>query len=109
MTELDNLTASSVVALYQSGDLSPIEVTRATLDRINILNARFNAFCLIDEDRALADAKASEKRWKANKPQGLIDGVPATIKDLMLSKGWPTLRGSKHLKSTVHGKRTHHA
>ncbi len=95
MTELDNLTASSVVALYQSGDLSPIEVTRATLDRINILNARFNAFCLIDEDRALADAKASEKRWKANKPQGLIDGVPATIKDLMLSKGWPTLRGSK--------------
>ena len=41
------------------------------------------------------DAKESEKRWQRGQPFGLIDGIPSTIKDLMLSKGWPTLKGSK--------------
>ncbi|MGQ0656227.1 MAG: amidase, partial [Betaproteobacteria bacterium] len=40
-------------------------------------------------------AKASEARWMNGQPRGLLDGVPASIKDLILTKGWPTLRGSK--------------
>ncbi|MGH6915604.1 MAG: amidase, partial [Geminicoccales bacterium] len=47
------------------------------------------------EERALADARASEARWLRGEPCGLVDGVPATIKDLILTRGWPTLRGSK--------------
>jgi aspartyl-tRNA(Asn)/glutamyl-tRNA(Gln) amidotransferase subunit A len=53
-----------------------------------------NAFCLVSEN-ALEEAKASEARWTAGQPRGLLDGVPVSIKDIILTKGWPTLRGSK--------------
>src|SRR5262249_9609907 len=51
--------------------------------------------CLIDPDTTLAQARASEERWQNGEPIGALDGVPVAIKDLVLSKGWPTLRGSK--------------
>ena len=51
--------------------------------------------CRVDEKQALKQAKASEERWNKGKPLGPLDGVPALIKDLLLVKGWPTLRGSK--------------
>ena len=89
------MTATELVALYKSKNLSPVEATQAVLDRIDAVNETYNAFCVVDADRALADARESEARWQRGEPRGLIDGVPATIKDLMLSKGWPTLRGSK--------------
>ena len=44
---------------------------------------------------ALAAARDSEARWMKGAPQGWLDGVPASIKDLILARGWPTLRGSK--------------
>ena len=43
----------------------------------------------------MAAARASEERWTKGRPQGRVDGVPATVKDLLITKGWPTLRGSK--------------
>jgi aspartyl-tRNA(Asn)/glutamyl-tRNA(Gln) amidotransferase subunit A len=51
--------------------------------------------CLIDEEQAVAAAKASERRWMRGKPKGGLDGVPALVKDILLTKGWPTLRGSR--------------
>ena len=51
--------------------------------------------CLVDEKQALKRARQSEKRWVKGEPIGSLDGVPALIKDLLLVKGWPTLRGSK--------------
>ncbi|MCA3574270.1 MAG: amidase, partial [Aestuariivirga sp.] len=45
-------------------------------------------------EEALAAARASEKRWLKGEPQGPVDGVPTLIKDLLLVRGWPTLRGS---------------
>jgi aspartyl-tRNA(Asn)/glutamyl-tRNA(Gln) amidotransferase subunit A len=50
---------------------------------------------LVDERAALSAARASEERWMRDRPVGLIDGVPTTIKDLFLTAGWPTLRGSR--------------
>ena len=68
---------------------------KAVLERIDALNPRFNAFCLVDHESALRDAKTSETRWREGQPRGLLDGVPVSIKDLILTRGWPTLRGSK--------------
>jgi aspartyl-tRNA(Asn)/glutamyl-tRNA(Gln) amidotransferase subunit A len=59
------------------------------------LNPRLNAFNLIAQESALRDAEASERRWREGQPKGLLDGVPVSIKDIILTKGWPTLRGSK--------------
>jgi aspartyl-tRNA(Asn)/glutamyl-tRNA(Gln) amidotransferase subunit A len=90
-----SLTAAALVERYRSRSLSPVEVAQAALDRIAKLNPVFNAFVLVDEERALKDARDSESRWMRGQPAGLVDGVPATVKDLILTRGWPTLRGSR--------------
>src|SRR3954462_10971001 len=89
------ISATELLCLYRSRSLSPVEVAQACLDRIAALDPDLNAFALIDGDAALKAARASEERWIKGEPLGLVDGVPATIKDLILTKGWPTLRGSK--------------
>ncbi len=88
------LSATELLRLYRRRQLSPVETTRAVLARIERFDPAVNAFCLVDGDRALAAARASEARWQRGEPCGLVDGVPTTIKDLVLTEGWPTLRGS---------------
>ena len=93
--DLCYMPAADLVSAYRTGKLSPVDVTQALLTRIAAINPKLNAYNLVDEESALRDASASEARWKAGKPLGPIDGVPASIKDIILTKGWPTLRGSK--------------
>lgn len=88
-------TATELVAGYSAGELSPVEATRQALQRIDRDNDRLNAFCLVDAEAAIAQAKESEARWQQGNPIGLLDGVPTSIKDMFLTAGWPTLRGSK--------------
>src|SRR4051812_15552599 len=92
--DLCALSATQLLDAFRKHELSPVEVTRAVLERIERLNPVVNAFNLVS-DHALEDAKASEARWLAGQPKGLLDGVPVSIKDIILTKGWPTLRGSK--------------
>src|SRR5689334_24566502 len=93
--ELSYLSAADLIAAYRAKRLSPVEATRAALDRIARLDGKLNAFCVVDADGALAAARESEARWMTGEPLGLVDGVPSTIKDLLLTRGWPTLRGSR--------------
>jgi aspartyl-tRNA(Asn)/glutamyl-tRNA(Gln) amidotransferase subunit A len=93
--DLAHLSATELLSGYRRKLFSPVEATRAALDQIRLHNGIFNAFCLIDEEGALAAACKAEKRWMQGQPCGLVDGVPASIKDLLIAKGWPTLRGSK--------------
>ncbi len=94
-TDLCALSAGELLAAYRAKTVSPVEATRAALGRIAQLNPVLNCFNLVDEEGALAAARASEARWQKSAPLGLLDGVPASIKDIILTKGWPTLRGSK--------------
>jgi len=94
MSDLCALTASELVDAFRKKTLSPVEVARAVAARIEKLNPVYNAFNLVSE-RIVEDAKASEARWMAGQPRGLLDGVPVSIKDIILTKGWPTLRGSR--------------
>jgi len=93
--DLALMSASELIRRFRDGGLSPVEATRAALDRIEAHNARLNAYNLIDADGALEAARASEERWRLGAPRGRLDGVPTAIKDIVLTKGWPTLRGSK--------------
>jgi aspartyl-tRNA(Asn)/glutamyl-tRNA(Gln) amidotransferase subunit A len=93
--DLADVTGGELVRMYRGGKASPVEVTQAVLCRIERLNPRYNAFCVIDPERALAAARQSEIRWSRTEPLSDIDGVPTTIKDLILTKDWPTLRGSR--------------
>ncbi len=98
-TDFTQLSADSLIGLYRSGEASPVEVTQAVLERIDRLNPQLNAFCVVDAPAALQNAKDSEARWQAHRqtgaPVGTLEGVPTSIKDLILTRGWPTLRGSR--------------
>ncbi|XXY12909.1 amidase [Sorangium sp. So ce216] len=88
-------TAVELLALYRSRSASPVEALRAVLAHVERHGAPLNAFALLDEERALDAARASEARWARGAPVGRLDGVPVSVKDLLLTRGWPTLRGSR--------------
>ena len=88
------LSATELLHHYRHRQLSPVEVTQACLERIERWNGQVHAFCHVDGEAALATARESEARWAAGTPAGLLDGVPVTIKDLVLTQGWVARRGS---------------
>ena len=76
--DIATLTASDLLRHYRARKLSPVEVTKAVQTRIDALDPAHNAFCVRADAEALAAARASEARWMAGTPMGLVDGVPAT-------------------------------
>ena len=93
-TQIHELTAADLVALYRSRALSPVEVVSDVLARIERFNPVVNAFVLIDAEGARAAARAAEARLMRGVPLGPLDGVPATVKDNIWLKGRPTRKGS---------------
>ena len=91
---LADAPAHVLARLFASGDASPVEACSAVLARIERFNAEFKAFVCVDAEGAQCAARASEARWSQKSPLGPLDGVPISIKDLILTKGLPTLRGS---------------
>ncbi|WP_328933845.1 MULTISPECIES: amidase [unclassified Streptomyces] len=94
-TELTELTAVELLDGYRRREFSPVEATRATLERAEEIQPAVNAFVRLDAEGALAQAAESAERWRLGEPAGLLDGVPVTVKDILLQRGTPTLRGSK--------------
>lgn len=94
MNDLSMMSAADLVTGYRAGDFTPVDATRAALEAIAAHEAEVNAFVLTDEQAAMEMAEASAQRWEAARPLGPADGIPASIKDILLTKGWPTLRGS---------------
>ncbi|MEV7198170.1 amidase [Streptomyces sp. NPDC093510] len=95
MTELTDLTAVQLVDGYRKGEFSPVDAVRAALRRAEETQPTVNAFVRIAAETASAQAEASAERWRRGEPQGLVDGVPVSVKDLLLMRGGPTLRGSR--------------
>ncbi len=91
---LCRMSAADLRAAYADRSLSPVEVARAALDRADAVHATFNAFTRIGRDAALAQALASERRWAEGDPASAVDGVPATLKDIVWVEGWPVRYGS---------------
>ncbi len=95
MKDLHWKTAAQLVKGYARKKFSPVEVAKACLSQIERHEKALNAMVEIRSGEALAMARASEKRWHRQEPQGPVDGVPTLVKDLLLVRGWPTLRGSR--------------
>ena len=88
-------TAAELSLAFATHQVSPVEVAKALLERIAALDGEINAFCLVDPQATLNQAEQSELRWMAGAPRSPLDGVPVAVKDLLLTSGWPTLRGSR--------------
>ena len=95
MSDLNWKSAAKLVKGYAKRKFSPVDVVKACLAQIERHEPALNAMVEIRRAEALDAARLSEKRWLKGEPQGPVDGVPTLIKDLLLVKGWPTLRGSK--------------
>ena len=92
-TRLADCTAGELLQLFRTGQASPVEAARAVHERIARLNPSLNAFCFVAPDASLQAARDSKARWlnfrKTGAPCGELDGVPVSIKDLILTRGWP--------------------
>ena len=80
--------------MFESREASPLEATRAALERIERFNPDVNAYVYVDAEGAESAAKASARRWGKGKPLSPIDGVPVSLKDLTQVAGMPCREGS---------------
>jgi Asp-tRNA(Asn)/Glu-tRNA(Gln) amidotransferase A subunit family amidase len=94
MRELLDSPISALVRAYRSRGVSPVEVLRATVDRVERTNPALNALWSVRLDEALASAGASERRWRRGEPLSALDGVPVSIKDSVHKQGWPWRHGT---------------
>jgi Asp-tRNA(Asn)/Glu-tRNA(Gln) amidotransferase A subunit family amidase len=100
-TDLAYLSAYDAGRLIERRDLSPVELTKALLERIDMLNPRLSAFLTIVPERAMADALAAEERSRRNERLGPLDGVPHSIKDVEPTEDIRTTSGSNWDRNRV--------
>jgi aspartyl-tRNA(Asn)/glutamyl-tRNA(Gln) amidotransferase subunit A len=81
--------------------LSPVELTRACLDRVRAHDERLHAFVHLTEARALAEAGAAEAAIMSAGPKGPLHGIPIGLKDIVDTKGIPTTCQSKLLQDNI--------
>ena len=94
MSTLHELSAAQLLAGYRQRQFSPVEVARDVLEHIARWEPHLAATWLLRPEAALAQARASEARWLRGAPCGLLDGVPATLKDNIVTVGDPTPLGT---------------
>jgi aspartyl-tRNA(Asn)/glutamyl-tRNA(Gln) amidotransferase subunit A len=95
VTDIYKFTARELLSAYSSRQLSPVDVARHFLTRIDAWEPRINAMYRIHREAALEQASASEKRWRDGKPLSPIDGVPVTLKDNIHTRGDPAPIGTR--------------
>jgi aspartyl-tRNA(Asn)/glutamyl-tRNA(Gln) amidotransferase subunit A len=93
-TDLCYTPATELARLIRSKALSPVELTRAVLERIDRVNPTVNAYCTLTADSALDAARRAEAVLMRGDALGPLHGVPFSIKDLALTRGVRTMSGS---------------
>jgi aspartyl-tRNA(Asn)/glutamyl-tRNA(Gln) amidotransferase subunit A len=93
--ELCYLSAARLAQLIKKRKVSPVEVTKAHLSRIDALEPKLNSFITLLPDRAMAAARQAEKEIRAGRYLGPLHGIPFALKDLYYVKGIRNTSGSK--------------
>ena len=99
--ELTALTLSEAAALVRQRELSPVELTRAHLERIEALNPVLNCFITITADAALQRARQAEDAIQRGEIWGPLHGLPVALKDLFETRGVRTTAGSKLFENFI--------
>ena len=95
------LTIAQAAELIAARKLSPVELAKTHLERIRRLDPQLNAFLVVTEERALADAKAAEARQMSGARRGPLDGIPIAHKDIYNTAGIRTTAHSRLLQDNV--------
>lgn len=99
--DLPDLTITEVAPLLERRELSPVELTRAVLERIERLNPFLNSYITVAADRSLRDARASEQEIVRGEYRGPLHGVPIGHKDVIEAAGMRTTGHSRALPDYV--------
>lgn len=99
--EIAWMPATEMAAAVRSKKLSPVEITKAMLGRIEAVNPAINAYCLVTPEMAMEQARAAEKAVADGAELGPLHGVPVSIKDLFDVPGLPTTKGSLIYKDNI--------
>lgn len=95
MTDLHDLSAAQLLALFASAELSPLEYYDHLLAHIERWEPSINALYAFDPQRVLDQARASTERWSRGTPRGMLDGIPVTLKELIATEGDCIPQGSR--------------
>lgn len=85
----------------RAGTLSPVALTRESLDRLQRLGPRYNAYVTLLREPALREAREAERELKAGRVRGPLHGIPYGVKDLVATKGVPTTWGAAPYRNQV--------
>ena len=99
--DLCELPATVLRQKIAQREVSPVEVTRAVLDRAHRLQPVLNCFITLCADEAMQEARAAEQAVMRNEPLGLLHGIPYACKDLVNTRGVRTTFGSLIFKDNV--------
>jgi aspartyl-tRNA(Asn)/glutamyl-tRNA(Gln) amidotransferase subunit A len=94
-------SAAQMAAAVRAGEISPVELTRAVLERIEATAPTLNAFVTVMAESALAEARQAEEEAARRRFRGPLHGVPIALKDLIETAGVRTTGGSRVLAENV--------
>src|SRR4051812_14410196 len=92
-TDFHTMSATELIAGYRARTFSPVDVTEAILRRIDQLDPKVNAFITKTQELATEQARVAESAYRKGEAPPLA-GVPTSIKDLTVTNGIRTTRGS---------------
>jgi aspartyl-tRNA(Asn)/glutamyl-tRNA(Gln) amidotransferase subunit A len=99
--DLEQATIAEISPRIKKRQVSPVELTKICLDRIERFNPKLNAYLTVTGEKALADARKAEREIKRGVYRGPLHGIPFSIKDNITTQGVRTTAGSKILSEWV--------
>ncbi|GHC35188.1 amidase [Aidingimonas halophila] len=94
MSELHHMTATELLAAYRRKTLSPLDHADELIRHVEQWEGSLNALYVYDPDTFRQAARESSERWARGEPQGSLDGVPVTLKELIATRGVPVPHGT---------------
>src|SRR5260370_29759745 len=101
MGELHWMSAFDLAGMIRRRELKPSELVAASLSRIEALNPKFNAFCALRAEGAMAEARALDEKIARREETGILAGQPLGVKDLEGVAGMATALGSVRFKGNI--------
>jgi aspartyl-tRNA(Asn)/glutamyl-tRNA(Gln) amidotransferase subunit A len=98
MNEIPYFSLTELARAYRDRSLSPVEVYRTLLDRIQQIDPVLKAFIRLTPERALAEAERAEQAWRSGDDPGPLCGIPYAVKDLFDVRDFPTIAGTRLLE-----------
>ena len=94
-------TITELAPIIESGELSPVDLTKAQLERIEAVDPKIHSYTTVTADLATEQAKQAEQEISDGRYRGKLHGIPIAVKDLCNTTGIRTMGGSGVFRDNV--------